>query len=277
MRTSAFAPKISRLMLAATLAALSVPIAMSPASAEDKATVSVLHAIPTGKGADVVDVYAGTALLIDNFTPGQLKTLEVPAGTYDLGVYADGQKPGSGTAVLSATGVNVPAGANATVAAYLDASGAPKLKVFVNDTSEVAAGKARLIVRHLAAAPAVDVRANGAVAFAGLTNPNEVMADLDAGSITADVVLAGTSTVAIGPATLNLDEGTATIVYAWGSAADQTLALATQVISGLGSAPTEVGAGDGSTSGGHQMLWLLAALAAAGALGAGVRAATSRG
>ena len=44
------------------------------------ATVSVLHGIPEGAGADVVDVYAGDAMLIDNLTPGSLETLVVPGG-----------------------------------------------------------------------------------------------------------------------------------------------------------------------------------------------------
>ena len=50
----------------------------------------------------------------------------------------------------------IPAGANATLAAHLDAQGDPTLTAFVNDTSEVPAGQARLTVRHVAAAPAVE-------------------------------------------------------------------------------------------------------------------------
>ena len=57
-------------------------------------------------------------------------------------------------------------------------------------------------------------------------------------------ILAGTDTVAIGPADLDLGEGTNTIVYAWGSAEDENLALATQVISGLHEAPTGVPGGE---------------------------------
>jgi Domain of unknown function (DUF4397) len=230
-------------------AAASLPLlAMTvPATAADEATVSVLHAIPAGSGADVVDVYAGSTLLIDNFTPGTLKTMQVPAGSYDLGVYADGQAPGSGTPLLEAKATAVPAGANATVTANLDGTGAPALNVFVNDTSPVPAGQGRLTVRHIAAAPAVDVRANGTVAFGGLTNPNEAKANIPAGTISADVVLAGTTTVAIGPADVPVKEGANTIVYAWGSAEGSTLALATQTVEAhMDSAPTGVPAGDGS-------------------------------
>lgn len=242
-------------------------LAASPAYAAD-ATVSVLHAIPEGSGADVVDVYAGDAMLIDNFTPGSLETLTVPEGTYDLAVFADGEGPGNGTAVLEAAGVEVPGGANATVTANLDAEGNPALNVYVNDISEVAAGEARLTVRHIAAAPAVDVRADGAVIIENLVNPDEAIVAVPAGSYSADVVLAGTDTVALGPADLSLAEGTNTIVYAWGSAEAGNLALATQVIDGLDGAPTGVAAGGGSTAATGALPAWTAGLMALGALGA---------
>ena len=270
--------------LAVAASALALPLGAvafaAPASADGhEAVVSVLHGIPAGSGADLVDVYAGDTMLIDDFTPGSLETLTVPAGTYDLAVFADGEGPGNGTAVLEAAGVEVPGGANATVTANLDADGAPALNVFVNDISEVAAGEARLTVRHVAAAPAVDITANGDVLFSDLTNPNEAMADVPAGSYEAAVVLAGTDTVAIGPADLDLAEGANTIVYAWGSAEAGNLALAVQTIDGLGSAPAGVPAGGGSTApGGVFPAWSIALMAAAAlaAAGAGMRVATAR-
>jgi hypothetical protein len=257
---------------AVAAAALVLPLgvaglAAAPAYAAD-ATVSVLHAIPEGAGADVVDVYAGDAMLIDNFTPGSLETLTVPEGTYDLAVFADGEGPDGGTAVLEAAGVEVPGGANATVTANLDAEGNAALNVYVNDISEVAAGEARLTVRHIAAAPAVDVRADGAVIIENLVNPDEAIVAVPAGSYSADVVLAGTDTVALGPADLALAEGTNTIVYAWGSAEAGNLALATQVIDGLDGSPTGVAAGGGSTAANGVLPMWTAALMALGALGA---------
>jgi hypothetical protein len=256
---------------AVATAALVLPLgvaglAAAPAYAAD-ATVSVLHAIPEGAGADVVDVYAGDAMLIDNFTPGSLETLTVPEGTYDLAVYADGEGPDGGTAVLEAAGVEVPGGANATVTANLDAEGNAALNVYVNDISAVAAGEARLTVRHIAAAPAVDVRADGAVIIENLVNPDEAIVAVPAATYSADVVLAGTDTVALGPADLTLDEGTNTIVYAWGSAEAGNLALATQVIDGLDGSPTGVAAGGGSTAATDALPAWTAGLMALGAMG----------
>jgi hypothetical protein len=118
------------------------------------------------------------------------------------------------------------------------------LSVFANDTSAIDAGSARLTVRHTAAAPAVDVRANGDVLFGDLSNPNEDTADVPADTYSADVTLAGTNKVAIGPADLDLAEGTSTIVYAWGSAEDGNLDLAVQTIDGMHSAPSGVPGGE---------------------------------
>jgi len=261
---------------AATLP-LGFALAATPAMADGhEATISVLHGIPAGAGADVVDVYANGNLLIDDFTPGTLETMMVPEGTYDLAVYADGTTPDDADPVLAADGVEVPGGINATVTANLDAEGAPALNVFVNDIEPIAAGEARLTVRHVAAAPAVDVLADGAVLFADLTNPNQDLATVPAGDYEAAVNLAGTDTTAIGPAPVSLAEGANTIVYAWGSAEEGNLALATQVITGLGEGPDVVPAGGGSTTGTPMWALALAGVAAIGLVGAGVRLSTSR-
>ena len=233
--------KTAALLSAAAL--LAAPAAMSaPASASQaEATVSVLHAVPDL----TVDVYANGEELIPDFTPGTLTDpLQLPAGTYDLQVFADGDSPGNGEPAIEANGVEVPAGANATVVAHLDADGNPVLTPFVNDVSATEAGQARVVVRHTAAAPAVDVRADGEVLFPGLANPDEASADVPAGSYSADVTLAGADEAVLGPADLQLGEGTSTIVYAWGSAEDGNLDLAVQTIDGLHSAPSGVPGGE---------------------------------
>jgi hypothetical protein len=255
----------------AAVAAL-LPLALvAPAQAAENATVSVLHGVP----GLTVDVYANGEELIPDFEPGTLTDpLKLPAGSYDLAVFPDGEGP-DGDPAIEANDVEVPAGANATVVAHLDADGAPTLSLFANDISSVPAGKARLTVRHVAAAPAVDVRAGEQPVFEGLENPDEDTAEVSAGTVSADVVLAGTSDVAIGPADLDLAEGTNTIVYAWGSAEDENLALATQTIDGLHSAPKGVPAGSAGIAddGAGVPMWLLVitAVGLAGAAGASAR------
>jgi hypothetical protein len=225
--------------LAAVAAGGLVLLAAPPAQAADTATVSVLHAVP----GVTVDVYANGQELIPDFAPGTLTDeMSLPAGSYDLAIYPAGSDPATTQPAAKADDVTVPAGANATVVAHLTAEGTPVLTPFVNDVSAVPAGQARVTVRHTAAAPAVDVRAGGAVVAPGLTNPNEVTLTVPAGTVSADVVLAGTSTVAIGPADLTLAEGTVTAVYAW-SSADAGYQLAVQTLTGMSSAPSAVPGG----------------------------------
>ncbi|GHE07409.1 DUF4397 domain-containing protein [Klenkia taihuensis] len=231
---------IRRTLVVGAASAFALGAFAAPAfAAEDTATVSVLHAVP----GVPVDVYANGEELIPDFQPGTLTDpLQLPAGSYDLAIYPAGSDPATTQPAASADDVSVPAGANATIAAHLTPEGTPVLTPYVNDTSPVPAGQARVTVRHTAAAPAVDVRANGQVIAPGLTNPGEATVETAPGTVSADVVLAGTDTVAIGPADLTLAEGTSTVVYAWGSQ-DAGYQLAVQTIEGTHSSPSGVPGG----------------------------------
>jgi hypothetical protein len=241
-----------------------VTLGAVPATAADTATVSVLHAVPDTP----VDVYANGDELIPDFQPGTLTDpMELPAGSYDIQVFPAGADPKADDPAIEGS-VDVPAGANATLVAHLDEGGKPTLTPFVNDTSAVEAGQARVTVRHTAAAPAVDVRAGGKPVIEGLTNPDEKSLTVPAGTISADVVLAGTDTVAIGPADLDLAEGSNTIVYAWGNE-KSGYQLATQSI-GASSAPSGVPGGTAGLVDDDGMPAGLIALSLAGLVGAGI-------
>ncbi|MGV8846167.1 DUF4397 domain-containing protein [Tessaracoccus sp.] len=217
--------KLQRLLAAGAVALAASLFAVPAANAEETATVSILHAIP---GA-TVDVYANGNELLKDFKPGTLTDPQMlPAGKYDLKVVAAGAGA-DGAAVVEAKGVTVPAGANITVVANLTAEGAPALNAFVNDTSASKDG-GRITVRHVAAAPAVDIRAGGKAVIKGLVNPKEAMMDIAAGTLNVDVVAAGTDTVVLGPADVKIDAGKNVIVYAWGSLTDKNLALAVQSV-----------------------------------------------
>jgi Domain of unknown function (DUF4397) len=243
--------------------------AAGPASAAGNASVSVVHGIP----GTPVNVFVNGTLTLPDFTPGTVAgPLSLPAGSYQVKVFPAANKAGTGNPVLQAT-ATVTSGQNVVLVAHLDAGGKPALTPFVNNTAKIPAGQARLVVRHTAAAPAVDVRAGGSPVVTGLTNPRSRELTVPAGTVKADVVLAGTSTVAIGPASLDLREGTETIVYAIGSAGAKNLSLVTQTISGLHSAPGGVPAGSGGLADTGPPAWVPAAAvlglvaAAAGGLG----------
>jgi Domain of unknown function (DUF4397) len=192
--------RLLSLVGAAALASAFMAVAITPAHGASNATVSVLHGVPDA----TVDVYANGKALLEDFEPGTLTDPQMlPAGSYDLKVVKAGDGP-DGDAIMSANNVKVPAGANVTVVAHLSDSGKPTLTPYANDVSSLPAGKARVIVRHNAAAPEVDVRAGGEPVFTDLANPKEESAEIDPGTIKADVVLAGSDDVVIGPASLKV-------------------------------------------------------------------------
>jgi Domain of unknown function (DUF4397) len=231
--------RLTRIAAAAAVGMVALAVAATPAYAATS-QVSVVHGIP----GQPVDVYVNGERTLQNFQPGDVEgPLSLEEGDYDIALTKPGEAVGQ--AILTVDNAAVPGGANISLVAHLNAQGEPTLTPFANDVAKLDAGQARLIVRHTAAAPAVDVRAGGDPVFEDLTNPNEAKADLPAGSVSADVVLAGTDTRVLGPADLDLGEGTATIVYAIGSAEGDSLDLVTQTIDGLHSAPGGVPSGSG--------------------------------
>lgn len=182
------------------------------------ANVSVVHGIP----GVTVDVYLNGNLTIPSFAPETITDrLLLPAGSYDIAIYGEGADPLADAPVVSAAGVAVPAGATASVVAYLDADGKPTAGVFIDDLSKTAAGKGRLTVRHAAEAPDVDVLANGGVLFTDLVNGDGESADIDAATyqVTLNSPTGSGSQVfpASGSVPLAIAEGTSTTVYAIGT------------------------------------------------------------
>ena len=227
---------------------IAVPAQAEPfVSSTANADVAVLHAVP-GLTVDVYVVAANTvaplpAPALGDFTPGSLaENVALPAGTYDIYVYDATVAPTTlALAAITATDVVVPANTSITVVAHLNAAGTPVLTPFVNDVSKIPAGQGRLTVRHTAEAPAVDILANGAVAFPNVTNTEEGKTLLPVGTIEARVNLEGTATTAIGPADVVIKDGVNTIVYAVSGADGLTVAV--QEITGLHSSPSGVPSG----------------------------------
>ncbi|WP_407344497.1 DUF4397 domain-containing protein [Pengzhenrongella phosphoraccumulans] len=220
-------------VIAVATGALLALTGIAPAQAQDSratgrgtAELSVLHGVP----GVVVDVYVNGALTLDNFTPGTLAgPLKLAAGTYSVAITGADALDASAP-IIGPVDLTLKRGKSYTAVAHLSESGTPTATLFKNDQSAVKRGQGRLTVRHVAAAPAVDVLANGAVAIAGLTNGNQAKLKLPVGTYSAAVALAGTTAPVIGPADVTVAKRTNTIVYAWGSAADGSLNIAVQTV-----------------------------------------------
>lgn len=243
--------------------------AFAPAHAisDTTADLSVLHGIPDTP----VDVYVNGELTLDDFAPGDLAgPLDLPAGTYSVAL-TDPAATDASAPILGPIDLTLEANRSYTAVAHLDAAGQPTANLFTNDISETAAGQGRLTVRHVAAAPAVDILAGGSPVVTNLENPDEASLDLPAGTVSAAVALAGTTEPVLGPADVAVQDGTLSIVYAWGSADAGNLDLAVQTISGLHSTPSEINTGSAGLVAENDAAtgWFAAAAAAlVGALGA---------
>jgi len=91
--------------------------------------------------------------------------------------------------------------------------------------------KAWLVARHVAAAPNVDIRADGKIALQNLSNDWERKATFAAKTYSVDAVLADSHTVvAIAPIAVTLNSESSTVVYAWGSAAQKNLRFSIQYV-----------------------------------------------
>ena len=196
--------------VAATLAVSMLGV--GTASAAD-ASLNVVHGIP---GVDV-EVCMNGAVAIPGFNPGEVVTgVPLPAGTYDVKIVAAGNTCDD-EAILEADGVELARDKNYTAIAYLTADGSPTLGLFKNNVKALKSDTARLTVRHTAAAPAVDVWANGAVLLEDVPNGASATMKVPTGVYAAWVSLPGDYAPVIGPAVLDLQEGTAYQVYAWGN------------------------------------------------------------
>lgn len=150
------------------------------------ARVTVVHGIP-GLGAPVTVNANNNALFTFDFRE-VVGPLNVLPGIYNFDALVNGQ------AVLSRSDT-VRRGDDITIVAHLDGSANPVLSAFANDTSLIASGNARVTVRHLAAAPTVDVVVenvgNPLATIPGLSNGNEATAILPLGNLSVSLAAGG--------------------------------------------------------------------------------------
>jgi hypothetical protein len=196
-------------------------------------TVTVIHGVP----GLTVDVYVNGQLTLPGFEPGTVTDpLQLPVGDYEIIIVPAGGDPSNPAISGSAT---VTAGLNASVVAHLTEAGAPTLSVFVNDVSAIMDDTARLVVRHTAAAPAVDVAlfddddadADDLVeVIEDLANPNEAQVEVPEDDYAVTISPAGSDVPVFGPVEVELEDEVSHIFYAVGSLADGSFELLKQEI-----------------------------------------------
>jgi LPXTG-motif cell wall-anchored protein len=190
-------------------------------------------------------VYVNGEALAPGFAPGTIAgPADLPAGSYDVAIYAASDSPPPAAAdrtdepLISQT---VTIGADpTTLVAHLDADGNPTISSFPEDLSTLAPASSRVEIRHLAAAPAVELSIDGN--SAGTLEPGKAISTvLEAGEHTISASTADGDPVKT--ATLTLADGELASISLIGSVEDG-IEVAVQRYTGLSSAPQAVPTGD---------------------------------
>jgi len=203
------------------------------------ASVYVVHGINgtdlgLGLGKSLpVDVFVnGKATPVKNFTFGSIAgPLDLPSGKYEIEVRLS--DPALSSIVAITTRVDLAVGENTSIVAHLTEQGVPKLSKFVNDLRSIETpGYARVVVRHGAAAPTVNIFLRDSMALSytlpELRNTDQLSADVKAGGF--DAFVTRPLKRLAGPIALTLDPSTAYFAYAVGSLRNNTFELVLQAI-----------------------------------------------
>ncbi|MEO5841610.1 MAG: DUF4397 domain-containing protein [Acidimicrobiales bacterium] len=233
-----------------SVAILALPI---QAHAADTGTVTLVHGV---RGL-VADIYLDGAVALQVFQPERTAgPLTVPAGAHAVEVRAAGSPPTT-PPLLSAT-LNVPAGSRQSAVVHLNSTGQPALTVYPDDLSAIPAGQARVVLRHAAAAPPIEVQIDRQVVVAALTTNAPAEEQVAAGTHAVAVASGGRNLIPSND--VNFSAGSANFLYLVGSATDNSLVWLAQTVDGLGTAPFAVRSGDGGLAAPREFPYIRVAL-----------------
>jgi len=197
MRTKPLVGAIAAAML------LALPAGAAFADDHDTAEVVVVHGVP-GLEADVL--VNGETSDLAGLNYGDAAVVDLPAGSYDIGVAA----AGSTDAILDAS-ATLDAGSSYSVVAHLDTDGDPVLGLFVNET-----GASGIQPFHVANFPAVSIIAGGEIALDGVENGQTARIDATGTVPGVGIGVAGSSDAAIDLGDVDVPAGTLILAYAIG-------------------------------------------------------------
>ena len=182
------------------------------------AQYSIVHAIPSGFGADLVDVYVNSRLAIDNAAPGNVRTFTAARGTYLVEFFSNGIVPGPGaTPLLSASSLNLGRNSNFSIVAHLNESEKPVITIFNNMITGGGVKRSWLTVRHVAAAPAVQVQINSEDVFSSLGNAVERKRTFSPRTYQIQALQSDTRVPLSQVISVSMSKNRNTVVYIWGA------------------------------------------------------------
>jgi hypothetical protein len=178
----------------------------------------------------VADVYFDGKLLLQTFRPERSTSLlSVPAGIHQVDVRL-AAKPATSPPALSAK-IKVTGGQNESAVVHLGADGKPELTVYPDQSGAIPIGQARVIVRHDAAAPPIDVHVDANRVATALANPAQAATQVTAGTYRVSVTKTGTPQELAPAQAVPFAPGSSTDMYLIGNESKSTLAwIAVQTV-----------------------------------------------
>lgn len=218
MRRQAFAA------LAAGALGLAIAVPAGATTTEDETTITAVNALPD----TTIDLSTQDEMLIDDFEPGTVVgPMPIEPGEIEVTAAAP-DAPDNLTPIIGPALTSLEEGGHVSVVAYLTDEGVPALASFEEDVKPtVVTDGARLVVRHVASAPAVDVLVDGTALASGVMSGDDVAEEVTAGDYALSVASAETGEELLSSGTLTLETDQVTTVYVYGSAEDDSLALLT--------------------------------------------------
>jgi hypothetical protein len=206
------------------LALWSLLLIAGPAAAQpDTTTVTLVH----GFRGLLADVYLDGDRILEGFKPARsTDPTELPAGEHKVEV-READAAADSTPVVEGD-LDLPAGANLSAVVHPDADGNPTISVFDNDFSAPEGDKARVVVRHTAVAPAINVTIGDATVADALEPGEESDGTVDPGADEVTAAAAGSSEQLLPPARIMADANVVVALYLIGSDDDDSLGWLSQ-------------------------------------------------
>jgi hypothetical protein len=222
------------------------------ATVSQASSLTVIHGI-TGQDVGLdpelpVDIALNGDCTLEGAEFGAVTSpLDADPGLYDVEIrLADMLNPCSGDLAIEAS-ISISFGEDASVIAHLTPEGTITATKFSNDVRPTDAGNSRVVIRHTADAPAVDVFAfepkryrkrddddDNDIKFlrlaAGLENPQQAKSVVASGRYKVVITPAGERIPVLGPTPLTFSDSEASFVYAVGNLGGGTLTLLIQTV-----------------------------------------------
>ncbi|HKQ62668.1 MAG TPA: DUF4397 domain-containing protein [Candidatus Polarisedimenticolaceae bacterium] len=193
---------------------LGTALALAALGARAETTLHFVQGVP----ASTFDVYVGDAqpVVRDAAFTSISSFAAPPADTLAVRVFPAGADPATTAPVLSLDALALEDGASVSLVAHLGAAGELLLTPFVDDLSPPPPTESRIVVRHVAQAPLLDVVLNGRL-LATLSSPGSAQRDVAGKFQTLTLAASEGRQPSLGPVYLKPEPGTVLVVYAVGA------------------------------------------------------------